>query len=153
MVHTGVDDPFDLPLLEIPEVILRRDDIGHMAAMPERVTRGGHLSFVQMRLPVPSAQEIILVGAPGDAGHEMRLVAPLAPGGQAVFQGTAAGRARIAAHSVHHHRIGPVVQSGTPSLGCLESGFGVVRGGSTAGSQKNQDREKRRNTAHGTIFL
>ena len=148
VVHACVDDPLDMPLLEILQVILRGNDIGNHAAVPERVSGGVHLPFVQVPLPVPSAREIILVCAPGDAGHEVSLVAPRPPGGQAVFQGTAVGRTRIAAHPVHHHRIGPVVQSGTPALGGLEGGFYAIgRWGSTR-SRKGQDKKERQYTTH-----
>ncbi len=135
-VHPGVDDTLDMTLLEISEVILRGNDIGHVLPMPEGVAGNIDLALVPMGPAVPLAGEIVAIAAPGDAGHEVRRVAALPPGGQAFLQRDPA------AHAVHHDGIGPGVDGGTPALGGLDGRFRrffLHTGGAGDGQKEKED--------------
>ena len=124
--HAGVYDAFDLGLLEVLEVVEARDDIGDHVAVPDGISFGLDLAFVQMHLAVPLTCEVVLVTAPGDAGHEVDPVAAIPPGLDPVFDGGTAAAAAvggISSDAVHHHGIGPVVDRGFPGLRRLERGF------------------------------
>ena len=135
-VHTRVDDTLDVTFLEIGQVVLRGDDIGHVLSVPEGVAGNIDLALVPMGLAVPFAGEIIGITAPGDAGHEVGRIATLPPGSQAFLQ------RNPAAHAVHHDGIGPGVDGGTPALGGLDGRFRRLflhAGGAGGGEKEKED--------------
>ena len=109
-VYSRVDDGSDLPFLEILEVVLCRHDVGNEVSVPYGVALHGLLSLVQMPLAVPFAGEVVLISAPGDAGHEVRGVAPVAPRLHPLPE----GESRTVVRSVHHHHVSPYVGDGFP---------------------------------------
>ena len=120
--HAGVDDAPDLRLLEILQVVPARYDVGDHAPVPDRVSVRADLSLIQVCLAVPGAGEVILIGAPGDAGHEIDPVAVLSPGPYPFLDGRAVlGDRRVAADPIDHHGIGTVVYRLFPGPSRLES--------------------------------
>ena len=139
MVHPGVDDALDVPLLEVGEIVLSGNDVRDHRPVPDGIPFHPHLAFVQMPFSVPTAGEIILITAPGDAGHEMRLVPPLPPGSQPGLHATRGVLVRgIPAHAVHHHGVGPVVDGRPPSLRRLERRLHGIPDGTRAGQNAKE---------------
>ena len=96
--------------------------------MPNGITLGIDLTFIEMPLSVPFACKIVLVSSPGNTCHEIHLVAALFPRGDAVFDGrfTLVFVGWITPDAVNHHGISPVINFRHPGPGGLESGLGVI---------------------------
>ena len=123
MVHARIDHGLDMLFLEILQIILGGNNVGNEFAMPDGVSIGLHLPFVQVPPAIPLSREIVLVGTPGDTGHVMGLVPPLPPTLKAFLQAFRRNG------SVNDGYVGPVIQGRTPLHAGLESGFHTVMSG------------------------
>src|SRR5690606_41022816 len=84
-------------------------------AVPYRVLRLGHLSFIQVRFSIPLPCKIVLVLAPSDTRHKMDNIPFVSPGFDPILKRHPFTFVRwIAAHSIHHHGVGTVINGRSP---------------------------------------
>src|SRR6266540_1396202 len=65
-MHAGIDHSFDNALLHEFNERSNRYYIRNISSMPYGIAFGGYLSFTQVVLSIPFAQEIIVILPPGD---------------------------------------------------------------------------------------
>ena len=114
---TGIYHAFYVAFLEILQKMARRHNVGNERAVPNGVAVDGLLPLIEVPTTIPLACEIVLIFAPGNAGHKMGDVAMIAPRLHSFFKSLAtAALAGVAAHTIHYSHIGAAVGGRLPRL-------------------------------------
>ena len=105
----------------IGQIILCRNNVGHLMSVPDSISFLPHLSFVHVRYSVPFSGKIALIFSPGDPCHEMSGISAIAPGVYTLCKryGTRFV-GRISIDSIYDGDISSVIQCRTPRLRCLK---------------------------------
>ena len=112
-LNPGIESALDADAEELA-VVFRRRHIIDIPAMADLVAIAVGLGVVHMVDSVEAAIEVILIFAPGDAGHQVHPVAALSPAFHPL------GQAFVDA--VHEGDIRAEIALRAPGLRCLETG-------------------------------